>query len=322
MRINSDKIQNLPLGELCEKIKKLKSPAVLLDNELKVVYKNRFATSLLRDLRKGRSMGEYLPKSVAFTVSEMKPNEVISVELRIGAQILGATVVCTAENRLVMIYPMAINVFKSLENIYRKSSGYDISLPDSEPPIADLVNQSLNKLSYTHVPSFFSAKVLVKGVADCFCSLTDARVVTEESGCELISLGSEKDFALVVAYILSICNEQSSDKKIKVKMLESNGVIRLRFSVSTAKSVSPNPSAEAEENTDYKSNYENNFNGRLVLIKLISDGNVWDFDLKKRDNGKLSFELCAPLAEERESFALRDVSTEEIQKIVTAILGK
>ena len=113
-----------------------------------------------------------------------------------------------------------------------------------------------------------------------------------------------------------------TDKKIKVKMLESGGTIRLRFSVSPAKVNSPDTPDEIAESVEYKSDYGNNFNGKLVIIKLISDGNVWDFDLKKRDNGKLSFELCAPLAEERESFALRDVSAKEIQKIVTAILQK
>ncbi len=304
-----------PLGSLEELIESLQDPAIILDDSLKVVAKNKNATRIFQNLRKGRAVGGMVLPEDKEKLRSLSVKQTVLIKLKNGETLYGATAVRFLEAILLVAHPLSADLRESLEAVYSKASGYDVSLLSSFPHKDELLMFSLSKLRLARGIRFFNVAAVVNLVINQLSEASKRsfeRITVKSTLKENTTQGSEYDFSVVLAYLLSFCMGFAKDN-VTVELFEESRVLSVRVSATP-----PNNSDEAEEILNGFSKDHVSWHN---LIKMLSDGNLWDLETDCGYNNPISFTLKMPLSEEKQPFGVSDIFKEEITKIISAFFG-
>lgn len=329
MRLNSFSLSLLSESALVSRVAEMEEPAILLGDDLKIIAKNKRASALFFDLRRGRGISKFLAEGAESKIVQMQPQEVVYTELISGVTHYGAAVIRAEGCFLIIIRPASSDLRTSLEAIYSKSSGYDIELPEPDiespnPKMQKLIKRTMHALGTARGLRFFNVSDVVKSIireisaySNGYASGINVSVIDRE----LISVGSEYDFAMIVAYIISFFIGASDNRNINIEVFGNQNEISVNMSAVTH--FAPYEIARIVSGR-FDCNMETDLGSDeywFRLIKLLTDGNLWDFDINGGENGELSFTLRLPHAEKREGFALHDISPEYIREIIEVVFS-
>lgn len=313
------------LKELTEGLSDIASSAILLGGDMRLIAKNSKAAKLFKNLRRGRHIRRLLGFDEELRIAEMTENTVLYTELRNCRISYGAAVACGEGYRLIILRPVDTDIRRNIENIYVKASGYDICLNASHIPkrslndnrragLAKSVLHLLKESGGLGELPFFDPRAVICGLKNALAETNGNQFggmeVSSSSG-RLAAMGSEKDFAMIAAYICCFCMDRSADGKINIETEEHGGEAELRFSAVTDMSPYEVSRLTMRKSTDVPCEDEYWFR----LIRLLAHGNLWDFSIDSGSDGRIFFRILLPLAEGDDDCVLRDISPAHLRRI-------
>ncbi len=315
MELNLNVAFDMDLDSLCEMIDSLKEPAIILDNNLKVISKNKKATRIFTNLRKGRLVGGLMIAEDKEKLRSLSVKQTVLVKLLNGEIVYGATAVSFSDGILLTVRPLSAGLRERLEQVYNKASGYDINISVELTHKDDFMAFSLNNLCFPRESRFFNVTAVAESVINQLSSdypRIFEKISVNSSLKNNYTLGSEYDFSIILTYIISFCL-LCTNEKIGLELFEENGVLAVKISA-----VPPQDMDEAEalingfpkDNASWKN-----------LIKMLSDGNLWSLDIKCGYKKPISFTVKMPVAEEKQPFVLSDAFKKTVAKILSAFFG-
>ena len=312
MELNLHTAFDMDSKSLREMFEGLREPAIILDESLKTVSKNKIAARIFPKLRKGCRVGGLMVAEDKKKLLSLSVRQTVLVKLLNGETVYGAMAVRFSKEILLLVRPLSAGLRERLEEIYNKASGYDINIFAEQPTKDRLLDFSLKNLCFTGENRFFDVSVVTEGVINQL-SLNHRRVfekiALKSSLNNRYALGSEYDFSIMLTYIISFCI-QSTKEKVGIELLDKNGVLSV-----TVNATPPEDMKEAEEliNEFPKDNI-----CWQSLIKMLSDGNLWDLEMDYGYKKPVSFTVKMPVAEETQPFVLSDALRQAVAKILSA----
>lgn len=332
MRMNLHAVSTLPRDVLAERIPQMNEPAILLGDDLKIISKNASASALFFDLRRGRGIRKFLSPQDEICISEMLSGQVSGIELINGETHYGATVVCGDEYRFIVIRSIAAGIQSGIEVIYGRSSGYDMNLdvPDvlSDSPVNfrqkelhDYILKLHEELKITRNRPCFNASAVMRMFGNemnrhspKLRRLLDISV--ESAG--LVVLGSECDFAMILAYISYFYIGASADTRVSICIYENGGNAVVSMSAPTDLS----PYEAACINSARNVGDMDSTGYWFHLVKLLAEGNLWDFEVMTEEDGTVFFTLRMPLSDERfDNCVFRDIDPLFLRRIIEFVFS-
>lgn len=315
---------------LAERLNSLGFPALLLDGDLKVIAKNTESLEFASKIRIGSKINRYLSEEGAVSVTDMQPGETRTERFTSEKLSCRVSVVCGNECRLFIFRPVGGGLRKGIYDKYRKMSGYDVIV--SEPEITphefkagtgrENLAEIINRLLETHtatrrLPFFnvFDALMLIKGEIERYAPELAKRISVSYNGKKLFAEGSERDFALISIFVAAFCCDVSVDSRVYIEADALENELMLRVfceGMHTADSDSLHISESPLEEYGFWAH----------LIKLLADGNLWDFKAQINHRDKSEFVLRMPAVAAGEEFYIRDISTEFVRALVSAFFER
>ncbi|MBO5870640.1 MAG: hypothetical protein J6Q89_07825 [Clostridia bacterium] len=332
MFINIRTVCGLLPDELAEKLNMLEYPAVLLDKDLKVVSKNNEANGFARFLRKGAKISRFLPEGDETKVKNMISGDTLVSSISANGISFRVNIIHGFDCYLVILHAESAGLRDGVASKYMRMSGYDVDITEPEKPskqpkmpigLERIIENALLKHSSPHSLPFFNSAAIIKGLTNelqkANKTLSD-RIKCSVAENELISEGNEKDFILILAFMISLCLDFSEDD---IFLEAKNEKDELVFRVSSNVDASVYGVARLASLSKGFGNSENGFEESdfyAYLLKLLSDGNLWDFSIDCH-SGKLNFTLRTPYVRSGEEFMVRDISAEFIINVVKELLN-
>ena len=322
MKLNLYVARALSEKLMLERIKIFDEAAVIIDERLHIIAKNRAAAKLLPDLRRNTRINRFLWEDDKEKIANMKKGQILQVCLVAKNQSYKASVICGEGYRVITFLPLYSPIHHSLNRIYEKSSGYDVNmqspLPLGDGKIENTANAILSLLDINENSgenSIFSPSEMVRSISSgLYTSGMKINVsVIEEPG---VIYGAKYDFAMIVAYLISFFADTSRGKNIEIthSALNNNSLVTVSGDTYLTRK-------EIEEILKDKSN-STEFSYWFRILNLLAEGNLWKFYYNFSQEGKLCFCLASPVEEQFEKCVLRDVDKEYINKILKFVFNK
>lgn len=134
---------------------------------------------------------------------------------------------------------------------------------------------------------------------------------------ELVVKGSEYDFVIAAAVLTELCAGLSDKGKIIINAFPQDDCALVVITSDTDlpdNDIANLISNKYAENMDEAAYW-------LHLIKLLCEGNLWDFSAENLGCGKIGFALRMPFAEKLEDCVLRDIRIGAIQEILAFVFA-
>ncbi len=325
MRINIKTLGGNSRTELEKEVSLMSEPVVLLDENLKVVSKSPAVNEYIPGIRRGAKFSRFLSGEALSVVSSMNAGGVSSIELEVNSATLGGMAVCGDRFTVVFIRPLYAKLIDLVTADYKRMSGYDNEIPALMPKesrvyeIAGLLSELLDTMDFFNGLPFFNSASVIRGIAQETAKLPkklSERFEFSVSENELITDGSDRAFALISLFAASFFAENGA-KKVKTELSGKGNEIVLRvvgedLVLFSGAEIFKKPFRAPEDmnETDFW----------LYMIKLLADRNLWDFEIERGVSGKTAFVLRSNFVRKGEEFALRDISSEFIEKVISIIL--
>lgn len=312
----------LPVESIIKRITTLEFPAVIVDDEMKIMAKNKSASSVFSNLRSGRTFKKHVCAEDVSDIENMQEKQIMHINLADGKN--KAVVICGNGYRLFVVTKAFAHAHDGVLRLYRESSGYDINLVQPNGTKMGFANkenvdETTEKISCCDVLSSLNTVFDAADVFARFCSEMKSKSGKFKKQFEIAFhketmaiLGAEKDFSLILAYLTRFCLEKTVGTSPKIKLFRSEDEVVLQI--------------KAELDTkEYPGNLKNGFDTEekywFYLIKLLADGNLWDFSEKHLPNGQTEFLLKAKHVAIKEKYVLRDISNEYIRRIIDFVFA-
>lgn len=334
MLINIRTMGRLMSEELLEKLAGLPYPAVLLDETLKIVEKNRESVEFASFLKKGTKIHRYIPESDIAKLIAMKPCDTLITEVSTVEKRCHVNVICGVGCRLIVFQPAVSGLFSGVSEKYMKMSGYDADIQKDGVYASEDIHirrfskkfsEIIESVCAAHceilaLPFFNVAAILTRLVSEIeLIAPRKIKINLDLSSSELIGEGSEKDFVLVSAFMISLCLESMADGELTVLAEDQMGEMVLSvFCDSQSSAYGMAKSASMRMRQGNSSADENDF--LVYMLKLLADANLWDISVSS-DMGKSGFVLRIPCVKSGEEFTVRDASVEFIGSVVAEVFG-
>ncbi len=327
MLINIKAVCELLQESLAEQLNIFDYPAVLLDNNLKVIEKNVFANGVANFLRRGLKTTNYMPEGDGLKISKMITGDTMITSVEKDGRKVSVNIICGFDCYLMVLLPDSANLRTAVLKKYEKMSGYEANVSQPEPRsvakriktfgMEEIIETALRNHMSPHPLPFFDSLAVIKsllGEIERRMPKYKNRIKLSCPSNELIIEGDEKDFLLIIAFMISLCLDLS-EKEVCVEI--ENDKNELIFTVSTnadtsayeiTRLASPRKGQASDEKFD-----ESDF--RAYMLKLLADGNLWDFGIDS-DGGKISFALRTSCVKRGAEFTVRDVSHTFVAEVV------
>ncbi len=314
MLINVRTVGVMTIAEAEELIAGMEYPAVLLNDKLFVIKKNRAARRHTNFLKLGCSVVRFLAPESYRPMLDMNPSEMLNVVFDRNGEKYRANTVCGIGCRILIFRSADTGLFAALNDNYSRMSGYDICLshsPESKNGVltegfADIVDDLMQEHTKSHALYFFNAADLVKRFFDELDRQKNGRYIYEllMSGGELFTEGSPKGFLLLLAVMTSLCFDKFDNKII---FSAKNAGSELVFAVYCEKGAAAADAAEREAEQDLFA----------YGARLIAEANLWELSCFS-EGQKRGFVLRTPAVKSGECLALCD----EIDAFCALVIGK
>ena len=246
MLINVKSAGTLFRQQIIQQMNNIGKPAILLDEDLKIIDKNKSASAVVR-LRRGAKLTPLLPKEHIKPIFEMKPHSVLSTTLNLGAFSCKANVICGADCRLAVFSQENGGLGIEVLEKYKKMSGYDITLVRGEEAseenilkeerrkgeLSDIVENILDGLKGVRGLPFFNASAVLKSIENEIQNHNvKSRNLVRFSGRlnELITEGSDRDFILIITALIAFCSDKSRCEPVSVEVFDYEDELVFRVS--------------------------------------------------------------------------------------------
>ncbi len=319
--------------ELAEKLNMLEYPAVLLDKDLKVTAKNGEAFGFVPFLRRGTKITRFLPEGDEAKVKEMITCDTLISSINKDGKSFRVNIICGFDCYLVILRPESASLRAEVFSKYEKMSGYEADITEPETftdrkqgkssGIADLIEPALYKhLSPHPLPFFNSSAILNAFLSELERAFPNyrSRIKSSISEEELISEGDEKDFILIIAFMISLCLD-FSESQVSLEAEKDQNELVFRVSANADESV-----YDVARLVSLSKGFANSADGfnesdlRAYMLKLLADGNLWDFSIGY-NGGRLDFTLRTPYVKRGEEFMVRDISAAFVVKVIKALIS-
>ena len=287
----------------------------MIDDRLKVTYKNDKARTDTNFLKRGCSISRFLSPESVDEILAMNPSEVIVAELDYNGDRMPANVVCGVGYRLLIVRSADSRIYSAVGEKYVGLSGYNknilrtselksISIPYA---FADIVDNLLREHIKARELPFFNASDMVKRFFDELNrqKIDNRRCDVFVSDGELISEGSHKDFLLMIAVMTALCLERSNHVSFTVENTAPQLVFR----------------AICETESDFSDvfDYESEIGLFSYAIKLLAEANMWEFSFFSKGI-KSGVELRTAHVHNGEELALFDEIVEFCSDVASKVL--
>lgn len=329
MRINLSAVLPENQRRTEEYLSSLERPMFTVDNDLFIAEMNRTAEEAFPFLSPGTRLYDVFGIN-ARRVIELLPGQIIGIQLRLLDASYPVTVI-GGERKIVLFDSVEARFGKHVFGVYGKMSGYDLTLeypkfiPDNEPTAqtksflgenADFLLRAFNSrgsraLCPFNAGAVFSAVIAETG-EECFFNVSKCADVS--------ALGSERDLAIIAAYMLSLFKRHSADSKPKIKIETDNSTVKLCVEglfdvpeemaslIFSTRPIKQKLCDDLEEERFW-----------FYLALLLAESNLWELEASIQ-NGVLLFSLLMPAAEQSAYCLLRDKVLEYARKAV-ALFG-
>lgn len=315
-------------GELSEYVKTLSVPAVLLDEKLKIISKNSEAATTVRGLRKGISVKKFVSSADFAKLAEIEMGQSVYAEFLCDGMCYGATVVGGFDFRLAVLRPLDSGIRCSISSLYEKISGYDLKINAPETEILSensftramsaFFLHKLDELSAVRELPFFNAAAVVKsifGELSRFSRRKYEKIHASVSSDELVISGSAHDFALFVGLLLAYCVDICAEERFVFEASSLGNEAIFRVAVNTDLSFGEMRRFTGNVNMDDELSF------RLYMLRLLADGNLWEFRSGQDYEGRLTFTLRTLLTTPFGTPCLRDVSNEKLRELIRLLFA-
>ncbi len=309
--------------DIIGKIAEYQYPTILLDENKKIIAKNRLVAPLFKQLRVGRSAKCIFRDEEDRILDGIQAFQMAEIRVFGNNNEYFATAVRGIDYWLITVNSSRTAVSQSVSHIYGRASGYDSELTMNYPASFDkskkhkmlkVLLDLLDEHSTVRNLPFFNPDAVISA----FCVHAE-RVMGEKRFINIPSrgnhavCGSQKDLATVIAYICACCMGIPNHGDIFFNVTEHVNETALNISVECADI----KSLKWLDVRNYKAFDEMDENAYwLHLLKLICDGNLWDLTIEQDYNrNRLCFRVHMPSAQESEHYILRDIADAYIQQL-------
>ncbi len=319
MVINIKAIGALDRENLCERITSFGAPAIVVDENFKIVCKTASVNEFLTGVRKGSEIKRYLSEESLFEIEKIENEHIFHCEMASSKRNFGVAVIGGSDCRLVIFRPIYNDIVASVERSYCKMSGYDGSIGEEIEDAcnslgrASIIADAINGFQTIRGLPFFDASAVLNRLFACLPDEIRDNVELSASDSKIVTNGNERDFALAFVFALANCLERGSHADISLFEQSGETVLRISSDFSLGKDGRINLSKFL------KSKGEKFL--WLYLLKLISDANLWDFGIFSLDSGDTTIEIRSSLFKNGDEFLLREDNFDFAPDLIKAFFG-
>lgn len=333
-------------------VEELAYPALLLDNEYKICYKNAFCLNRLIPVRMNACIKNYLTTKDFQRIKQQKKGETIKVSIELPA-FYGTFVYKGEDCCLIGLRPLSVTLQNRINELIKLNSDLTESLlcqmsvlsaENGEKGISELIKNKSNRIirAQQHISEFLRIINGIKNSKTTLCelgsiidsivlSLRDAlrplgiQIIYKNSASVLNSLNTmlcETDFNMLLCLIINFCIRISQSGKIKTDVNSINNKVYLSIMTDT---VLPEKTARflCEGEIEAKSFYTPDgwMYFELLLVKKLCEFYLWNIKISApgSDYSRIQFTLSIPLEQEcKNYYSVRENETrnEEIKKLI------
>ncbi len=303
----------------------IECPAAVLDKQLRLVFKNKGYSAVVRAPRIGINIKNYVSPEDYQHLCDMRDGQTLNVGLLVGHNTLGATVFACADLRILVVSRLDSDVRQGLDMLYRRMSGYDLTVVGGEEALlmrqidasvaALFAESAAETFSLREVP-FFDAVSVVRRLTFALSDRRGAvsrRIRTDIGSESFTAYGSGRDFALALGTLISLC-AASSDGSIDISMSECADSVEVSVSADIYAEVADRLRKNLGR-LDSTSVSEDDAGFIIYVLRLLADGNLWDLRISTESEG-MSFYLTLPIQEPFSAIRLRDVGDDLVRRII------
>lgn len=334
-------------SDMCRKISEYNFPAMILDGDRYIKERNEYADTKVLPVRKGARIDKYLSESDLEKVKTLSVGEQADIDL--GLPSVFGTVIFRAQDYYLLIgREFTALLKKHVFELYNRMPGYDkcisigmeMAMSDSDRNalkkcFGDIarINLHLKEFFGTVSGSYqndfvpFNAGETANNVISCAKDIIKPFFIQQQGfppEKALFTRGSETDFIMILAAMISFAFKHSSRGNMIVSLEHRNGEIETEIQLdSTLESATIAKLVSSRFKTEDFGRENGIMFFDMYLLELMADRNMWDFTITESTDicGRIFISLRVPEYEERKAETLRDSSPLGLFEIVRAELG-
>ncbi len=339
MVIDISTTAELSFEKIIESLEASAIPALLIDENMKIAYKSAFVTDCAVGLKTGAPISRFISESDLHYLSLLSVNESFCTAFDTGSSRCGVIFVGCRLCKLAVLSPFFADMLSCVDNEYERMSGYDITLcgskSDNAPNENDidlrvynmshLLSETISELKDIHGLPFFNATYVLRLMLEAAGNMHGVSrdiFELENTAGEVYVCGSQRNFALVLAVIVSSCAKKLSEGSVRFLLSVSD--TEATFTVSAKLDVSSYVARSVpkfyENGKPLRVNMQDD-SFWMYLSKLLADANLWDLKVESDEDGETVFTLDAPLLITGNELAVRDSADSELMQIIKSVLS-
>ncbi len=310
------------------------TPAILTDENLKIIAKNPSFSKTIPNLRKGSGLGSFFDGSAREEIENMSQGDVFATRLTAkDGTAFGVIVLGGIDSRLLIFNAIGADMVERIDGLYRRMSGFDdgrisFNLNSDFLPVSStkssgakaLLAKMLADIGSVRTLPFFNASDVIKAISSAVSGASRSvkdRLKVELTSDETITHGCARDLALIISFSVTFCLDNSESSPVFLKVDAKDGEIE--FSVTSRTDLSVYDAARMTAIYNDEDDESKNF--WFYMIRLLADANLWSFSTEARIDGTVVFKLKTPFTESVESLLLRDPIDEEVTAVINMFFG-
>lgn len=327
----NSKISN-NIDNLVEYAKGSRKPIVLLNEDQRIFFKNKYINKILPKLENGERINRFLSEETSFSIEQMQDRQILKTKFSKDELCFNSTIISHDGCYMVVLDHIGAEIGNAVSESLQRTSGYDIALP---VPVGikdlrgfdhraanEILHEAIERYKTIQPIPFFKSTDIIKNLFDRLKK--DKPEIFESinlnfSEHEHTSSGSERDFVLLIACATAFCVAISRDQKVSVEVFGGNDFNKVSvwaYSASDEKTIT-----DFSDIRNFK-DIKNEETGWIYLLKILSGINLWNISTIAEKSGKIGFLIELRVSDEFENFALQDVAKEFLSNIISRIFTK
>lgn len=319
--------------DIANQLGSLPVAALFLDESLKIIYKHKPKGFPKLRFRKGISIQSYLDHKDYDAISKMTMGDVFHTKIYMDDQYFSVEAIACDWGRIIFIDTNCADMVQAAEETCQRLSGYDVAIKYSSAlstdskdervkKTANLFRNALSDCLYINRRTLFDAKTILNAVIEKITAISPRMsksiIINDLSG-ELYTSGSERNFAFIMAYLLSFALGPQRKNRVTLDMEHQNDECVFRMVASTSYN-----EAELKEIMNYKNKAD--FSGefselkfQLYALRLIAEANGWYFMSMPFSENRVGFVLKFPVTKSLEKYHFYDIAPKYVDEIVSIL---
>ena len=278
MIVDFIELQNLTFSKLEERIENMATPAVIIDESFKLIYKNSVFSSYFPNIHRGMSFESQIDPDFRKDLEKLTDSEIYWREMKRDSAFRDAIFLRFRDKYVVMSESMKngrdayLPVSQNTMGILPQKQNH----PRSGAFISMVTANIARELRSNRVFDVFQPSAIIKNIIENIQThhIPQERIEFFDYSAETSTTGSQREFAFLICNILAFCLEKENSV-VKITLKNSRGTISLSI----------------EANGGFSKKHENNKDGSktkysdLYTAILAADNNLWDIETENLENG-------------------------------------